>query len=103
MNLHWSDVSAADLHDIHDYVARDVPYYTELFIDRLTVATDKLEDRPRIGRHVPEAGHRDDIREIIVQGYRIIYRISADRILILTIIHGSRDLARRETSPWDDV
>ena len=103
MNLHWSDVAAADLDDIYDYIARDVPYYAELFIDRLTVATDKLEDHPRIGRRVPETGHRDDIREIIVQGYRIIYRITTDTILILTIVHGSRDLARRETSPRDGV
>ena len=79
MTLRWSDVAAADLDDIYDYVARDVPYYAELFVDRLVAATDKLEDHPRIGRRVPEAGHRDDVREIIVQGYRIIYRIAANR------------------------
>ena len=66
MTLRWSDVAAADLDDIYDYVARDVPYYAELFVDRLVAATDKLEDHPRIGRRVPEAGHRDDVREISV-------------------------------------
>ena len=38
---------------------------------------------------VPEAGYRDDIREIILQGYRIIYQITADGIYILAVIHGS--------------
>lgn len=29
-------------------MARDVPYYAELFIDSLIAATDKLEDHPRV-------------------------------------------------------
>ena len=33
MTLQWSDVAAADLDDIRDYIARDVPYYAELFVD----------------------------------------------------------------------
>ncbi len=73
MKLHWSDIAEADLDDIYDYIARDVPYYAELFIDHLIDATDKLEDHPRIGRRVPEVENREDVRELIVQGYRIIY------------------------------
>jgi toxin ParE1/3/4 len=56
MNVYWSDVAAADLDDIFDYIARDVPYYAESFTDWLIAATDLLEDQPRIGRRVPEAG-----------------------------------------------
>lgn len=33
--------------------------------------------------------------------YRIIYRIEINRILILTIIHGARDLYRKSPKPWD--
>ena len=103
MTLQWSDVAAADLDDIYDYIARDVPYYAELFVDQLVSATDRIEARPRIGRRVPEAGHRDDIRELIVQRYRVIYRVDVDGILILTIVHGSRDLERRGITPWSDM
>ena len=101
MRLHWSDIAEADLDDIYDYIARDVPYYAELFVERLIEATDRLEDHPRSGRRVPEADQRDDIRELIVQGYRIIYRIEAEEINILTVIHGSRDLAGQEGMVWD--
>jgi toxin ParE1/3/4 len=101
MILYWSDIAEADLDDIFDYVARDVPYYAELFVDRLIEAMDMLEDHPRIGRRAPEAGPRDDIRELIVQGYRIIYRVSTEDVHILTVIHGSRDLAGKESKPWD--
>lgn len=49
---------------------------------------------------VPEAG-RENVRELIFQGYRIIYRPLVDRIQILTVIHGSRDLTRMDVKPWE--
>ena len=77
--------------------------YAELFVDQLVSATDRIEAHPRIGRRVPEAGHRDDIRELIVQRYRVIYRVDVDGILILTIVHGSRDPERRGIPPWNEL
>jgi plasmid stabilization system protein ParE len=47
-------------------IARDVPYYVELFLERLIEATDRLQDHPHSGRHVPEADIHDHIRELIV-------------------------------------
>ena len=73
MRIDWSEVAEADLDDIYDYIARDVPYYAELFIDQLIEATDNLKDHSCLGRKVPEADYRDDVRELTVQGYRIIY------------------------------
>ena len=95
MRIEWSEVAEADLDDIYNYIARDVPYYAELFIDQLIKATDNLEDHPRLGRKVPEADCRDDVRELIVQSYRIIYRLQTEKLQILTVIHGSRNLAAK--------
>ena len=95
MRIDWSEVAEADLDDIYDYIARDVPYYAELFIDQLIEATDNLEDHPRLGRKVPEADYRDDVRELTVQGYWIIYQLQAEQLQILTVIHGSRNLAAK--------
>ena len=80
MKIHWSEIAEVDLDDIYDYIARDVPYYAELFVDKLIEATDKLEDYPRMGRKVPEADNRDDVRELIVQGYRIIYLLQTEEL-----------------------
>jgi len=102
MKIHWSGIAEADLDDIYDYIARDVPYYAELFVDTLIEVTDRLEDHPRMGRTVPEADYRDDVRELIVQGYRIIYRLQTEQLQILTVIHGSRNLAAEEIKPWDE-
>ena len=40
---------------------------------------------------MPELG-RDDIRELFVYLFRVIYRITEDEIRVLTVIHGSRRL-----------
>ncbi len=101
MKIQWSEVAEADIDDIYDYIARDVPYYAELFADRLITAVDKLEEHPEIGRHVLEAEGREDIRELILQRYRIIYQIRTESIYIVAVIHGSRDLAGQEVTPWN--
>ena len=55
-----------------------------------------------MGRVVIEAND-EAIRELIYQKYRIMYRVEKERILILTIIHGSRDLSIIETKPWEII
>lgn len=99
MKILWSDVAERDLDEIHDHIARDVPYYAGQFVDKLIEATDKLQEHPRIGRMVPEAGYRDDVRERIVQGYRIVYWLQTERLIILTVIHGSRRLPVENLKP----
>ena len=71
MSITWSDVAESDLDDLYDYIARDVPYYAEQFVDRLIEAVGALKDHPRLGRQVPEANDREDVRELVFQGYRI--------------------------------
>jgi plasmid stabilization system protein ParE len=51
---------------------------------------------------VPEA-EEENIRELLFQNYRIIYRVGTDSILILTVIHGARDLSRKIYKPWDVI
>jgi plasmid stabilization system protein ParE len=53
-----------------------------------------------MGRRVPEAD-RDDVRELIFHASRIIYLVEIEAITILTVVHGSRDLARRDPPPWE--
>jgi len=101
MRIAWSDVAEADLDELYDYIARDVPYYAEQFVDRLIDAVGALKDHPKLGRRVPEAEEREDVRELIFQGYRIIYLVETGRAHILTVIHGSRDLAGQAAKPWD--
>ncbi len=58
-------------------------------IRRLLSATRQLETFPRSGRMVPEA-NREDVRELILGPYRIIHRVTADRVSVLAVIHSAR-------------
>lgn len=99
--IEWSLRARTDLRDLKAYIAKDSPYYARRFTERIIASIEKLVDFPKIGRPVPEAESRDDVRELIYQGYRIIYKIQAGGVFIVTILHGSRDLASKEVKPWD--
>jgi len=44
---------------------------------------------------------RPDIREIICKRHRIIYRVENERVIILAIIHTSRDIVNMLIKPWE--
>ena len=102
MALEWSARARTDMRDLRTYIAQDSPYYARRFVEKIFNASEILTEHPQIGRKVPEAD-REDIRELLFQNYRIIYRIKAEQIYIVTVIHGSRDLAGQEKKPWEVV
>ena len=93
MKVIWSRRALLDVEHIRDYIAQDSPAYAQPFIERLLHTTRHLPRFPHSGRPMPEADN-PSIREIIYQGYRIIYRLSPDTIEIVMVVHGSRDLSR---------
>jgi len=100
MKLVWTEPAVETLQDIKNYIAKDNEFYSSRFVERIVASAEKIRDFPSLGRKIPEA-HREDIREIIFQAYRIIYRIRADRVEILTVVHGGRDLDSEEVKPWE--
>ena len=101
MVIEWSRRARADIRNLKAYIAKDSPYYARRFTERIVASVEKLAEFPKIGRPVPEAEGREDVRELIYQGYRIIYRTLPDRVQVVTVIHGSRNLAEEEIKPWD--
>ncbi len=101
MKIIWSDPAVADLEAIRDYIALDSEHYAARFVARIIDAVEQLETFPKIGRTVPEAHEAPDIREIIFQNYRIIYRLEPRRVLLLAIVHCGRDLSSAQEKPWD--
>lgn len=71
------------------------------FTGRIIEAVEKLETFPERGRKVPESLETEGIRELLFQSYRIVYRLRTDRIQILTVLHGSRDLGQMTPKPWE--
>ena len=93
--INWTHRSVDDLKNIAEFIEKDSVKYASLTIQRLLNATHLLEENPRVGRKVPEAGHKDKIREIIQGNYRIIYQIANEYLInILTVHHSSRKLTK---------
>jgi toxin ParE1/3/4 len=93
----WSVPAKNDLKQIHDYIAKDSKYYAQNVVQEIVAKSEKLTDFPQIGRVVPEISDQN-LRELIVYSYRLIYEISESGIEIIAIIHGRRDF----NSAWDE-
>jgi plasmid stabilization system protein ParE len=104
MRIEWTEPALEDLAAIRDYIGKDSRYYARRYVSRIFEAAAKLKDFPAMGRHVPEAGARTDVRELIFEHYRIIYLylVEPQRLQILTVIHGSRDLQGQAQKPWGE-
>ena len=92
----WSVPARNDLKQIHDYIAKDSKFYAQNVIQEIVAKTETLTELPEIGRIVPEISDQN-IRELIVYSYRLIYEMSGAGVEILAIIHGRRDF----NSIWD--
>lgn len=86
----WSEPAKDDLRQTYDYIARGSRYYAEQTVADIIEQTEPLKLHPFMGRIVPEL-MEENVREIIVFSYRIIYEILPDSISILAVIHAKRD------------
>ena len=102
MNVVWTDPAIQDLKSIREFIAKDSEYYASEFIERVITAVDKLQNFPQLGRIVPEL-QTDNIRELIYQAYRVIYRTANNHIEVLAAIHGGRDLAGLKAPSWEII
>ena len=87
----WTDSAKRDLRQIYDYIAINSPYYAQKETVSIVTKADMIGTFPQMGRMVPELMDTS-IREIILNPYRVIYRISTDdSVEILSIIHVKRN------------
>jgi toxin ParE1/3/4 len=89
MKVRWTHEALERLIEIEDYISKDSPGRAIQFVEQLIEHAELLSDKPRIGRAVPELSN-PDIRELPVKKYRIVYRLKANCIEILTVFEGHR-------------
>lgn len=101
MKVEWSNCARDDLDDLVRYISRDSVFYARRFAEKVVFSTRQLQVFPETGRMTPEA-EDTSVREIIIHGYRVMYRIEPDRLLVLAVMHGSRDVGGMAGKPWDE-
>jgi toxin ParE1/3/4 len=87
----WSQRAVSDLETIASYIAEDSPAYASAVVKSIVHRTKSLSEFPRSGRRVPEFDD-ENLRELIVYSYRVIYQVRAEQVLIAAIVHGKRIL-----------
>ena len=85
----WSRRALEDLEAIANYIAADSPAYAKAVVTKVIAQTRTLPQFPRAGRKVPEFDN-DDVRELIVYSYRIIYQLRDNHVVVSAVIHGKR-------------
>ena len=87
----WTESAWNDLEGVANFISRDSPYYAGALVREARATARSLGQLSTRGRVVPEIADIG-IREMIVQSYRMIYRVEKSRVAILAFIHGARDL-----------
>lgn len=91
----WSGTAKTDLRQIHDYIAKDSAFYAKRVTGDIIDKTGVLNEAPLIGKVTPEL-NIEQIREIPMYSYRLIYEVKKQCVFILAVVHKRRDLQPEE-------
>lgn len=89
--LRWTEHAVVQLEAIAEYISLSSPVYAEHLVDRIARRLEQAREFPESGRVVPEFA-RSEIRELIEWPYRLVYRVHADVIEVLSVLHGREEL-----------
>jgi len=95
MKIIWSPFAHQRVDEIADYIASDNIAAAVKWVNSIYKSVKRLKDFPNSGRVAPEVG-KQNIREIFLGNYRIVYRIEKNAIYILTVRHGKQLLPVEE-------
>lgn len=83
MKIVWSQHANNRLNAIFDFIQQDSVVRASEFCERLIDATEQLEVHPLSGPVLPED---PAYRQLVIEGYRIAYKVTQDIVYILTIV-----------------
>ncbi|WP_299426536.1 type II toxin-antitoxin system RelE/ParE family toxin [uncultured Meiothermus sp.] len=87
MKVVWSPLATDRAVEIAQFIFQGDSNAAFDWINRLFDATDDLARFPEMGRK--------EIRELIWRGYRIIYQLKAEEVVVHTLRHGRQ--------PWEEL
>ena len=93
--VEWTDAAREDLEAIADYIiAVDGPINALKVVEHLEERAESLTTFPMRGRVVPELRWHGvmSYRELVEKPWRLVYRIEAQRVLVVSALDGRRRL-----------
>ncbi|HWF03789.1 MAG TPA: type II toxin-antitoxin system RelE/ParE family toxin [Candidatus Angelobacter sp.] len=88
MRVVWTNLAAADLEEISDYLFEQHPEMAVDTIRRIYQAAAELKQFPSRGR----PGRKQDTRELVLAPlpYLVVYEIVEQKVRVLRVLHGAR-------------
>ncbi len=89
----WTPRAQADLKAIYSHIAKDAPLNAKKVAADIVNQTNATLSLPHdaLGKRVTEI-NRDDVREIHIHAWRVIYQVREHKKYVLTLFHKRRDL-----------
>jgi len=83
----WAGSAVQDLESIIEYIGKDSPGNARKILLKIKNSVSDLFHSPHRGRYVPELQNQGILlyREIIINPWRVIYRVSQDTVMVLSI------------------
>ena len=95
----WTQGARNSLDQVLEYIAEDSPVAAARFLEVVLDTAQSLSFLAERGRIVPEL-RREDIREVFVYSYRMLYEVTGSEIHIVAFLHGARDFGRWMSEEW---
>ena len=84
MKINFSKKSKDYLADLKNFIAKDSLTNAKNYISKLIHKITKTLQYPNIGK-INQVYNREDIREIFIDGHKVIYKINQKSVLILVV------------------
>jgi toxin ParE1/3/4 len=99
----WTETAVRGLDSCIAFAARESVDNAHRLLERLLDAADSLGTLSERGSPVPEY-REPDLRQLLVNPFRLLYRASESEVFILGILHQRQDVARwRDDDTADDA
>jgi addiction module RelE/StbE family toxin len=100
MIVRWTDEALENLWEIETWIGRNNPEKAEIFINALIEKGELISMNPHMGRIVPEFSSQE-IRELIIKNYRMVYRLDKEEVVIITVFEGHKVIPAVEVDQSD--
>lgn len=90
--IEFSSIANFDITDIWEYIFLYDTESADIFFSQINERIDELEEFPFMGAKRDDL--TDDARFLVFKKYNIIYEVQENLVLILRVLHGSREISK---------
>jgi toxin ParE1/3/4 len=91
VRVEWTELATEQLDEAMSFIAADRPAAALEWLELLLGEAERLADFPDMGRVAPESA-REEIRELVVSPYRLVYRREPDAVYVTMVLHERQNI-----------